>query len=291
MNRLLAVGWGVLLTASVAGAQAEGPMGWRDDGGPRVSRDGNEGGRDHDRGRSAPESSSRSSGEPRSATPSFEQPRSSQSQPAFTREDWPRDDGGQRGSRSNVHGVPEGRAERAIPAVPGRGAYDSTRYADDSGARRDRSDYGRNDRRNDYNHGRNDRRDDRNRYGYRDYGRDHGRNYRDDGRRYDYSRRYDWDRRGWDRHGWRRHWHHGWNGHRYRAPTRYYYPRGYSRLSWSVGFYLPAPYYARQYYVDYRAYGLAAPPWGCSWVRADGDLLLVDLSNGEVLDVLYEFFY
>lgn len=132
-----------------------------------------------------------------------------------------------------------------------------------------------------------DRHDNRQYYGY-DYGRRpndyrHGNGY---GYGYGYDRHSSWRDR-----GWRVSWHHGWSGHRYRAPVRYYYPRGYSSRSWSIGIRIPRAYYAPTWYVDYRSYGLAAPPWGCQWVRVDGDVLLVDLDTGEIVDILYNFYY
>ena len=128
-----------------------------------------------------------------------------------------------------------------------------------------------------------DRRDDRQYYGY-DYGRRPS--------EYRYGNGYGHDRHSsWRDRGWRLSWSHGWSGHRYRAPVRYYYPRGYSARHWSIGIRIPRAYYAPTWYVDYRYYGLSAPPWGCQWVRVDGDVLLVDLETGEVVDVLYGFYY
>lgn len=79
--------------------------------------------------------------------------------------------------------------------------------------------------------------------------------------------------------------------HRYRSPARYVYPSGYRSYSWRVGHHLPRPYYAPTYYVDYRAYGLAPPPYGHHWVRVDNDVLLVAIATGLVADVLSGIFY
>lgn len=127
-----------------------------------------------------------------------------------------------------------------------------------------------------------------NRHGYRG---DRGNwNHQDRGYRNDYG--YGGHDRHWTgRYGWRNSWDHGWSGQRYHSPSRYYYPRGHSRLSWSIGFRLPSAFYGPSYYVDYRPYGLAAPPYGFRWIRADGDVLLVDLQTGEVVDVIYDFYY
>ncbi len=112
--------------------------------------------------------------------------------------------------------------------------------------------------------------------------------YRDDRYRNDY--RSDW-RNDWRDSRWRSHWRHGWEGNRYRAAVRYHYPQGYSRYHWRVGFTLPGVFLSRSWYVDYQPYGIAPPPYGCRWVRVDGDLLLVELASGYIVDVLYDFYY
>lgn len=106
-------------------------------------------------------------------------------------------------------------------------------------------------------------------------------------RRHDHN----WNHPGWDRRDWRRSWNHGWSGSRHRSTTRYYYPRGFRARHWNVGIRLPPVFYGASYYVNYSSYGLAPPPWGCQWIRIDSDILLVDLSSGEVMDVLYGFYY
>ncbi|MCK7595226.1 RcnB family protein [Pseudomarimonas salicorniae] len=109
------------------------------------------------------------------------------------------------------------------------------------------------------------------------------RDYRDD--------RYRDHRSDWRDPKWRVTWHHGWSGHRYRAPIRYYYPQGYSTYHWRVGYTLPSAFLLSSWQVDYRPYGIAPPPYGCRWVRVDGDLLLVELATGYIVDVLYDFYY
>ena len=145
----------------------------------------------------------------------------------------------------------------------------------------DRDNQGRNDARSwdRDNQGRNDARSwDR----HRDHN-DHAREYRHHDNR--------WNHRGWDRRDWRRSWNHGWSGSRYRSSTRYYFPRGYTARHWSIGVRLPSVFYGASYYVNYTSYGLAPPPWGCQWIRIDSDVVLVDLASGEILDVLYGFYY
>lgn len=163
------------------------------------------------------------------------------------------------------------------------------RRGGDNQGRNDRREWdnqGRNDRRAWDNQGRNDRRgwDNQGRNDRRDWDRNHS--GRDD-RHHDNR----WNHRGWDRRDWRRSWNHGWSGSRYRSTSRYYYPRGYSARHWSIGVRLPSVFYGTSYYVNYSSYGLAPPPWGCQWVRIDSDVMLVDISSGEVLDVLYGFYY
>lgn len=200
----------------------------------------------------------------------------------------------------------EGRRDRGSPRGEGRGhgdgheagrrdradhRYDASRYGDDG----NRYEVNRYD----------DQQGNQEPGGERGRGdaRDHDRN-RWDGRGERYGQRDGWDRDRWDRndqrHGrhdgwnrdhWRRSWRHGWNGNRWTSPSRYVYPRGYSRRAWSAGLILPSVYYGSSYYVDWQPYGLSAPPYGARWVRVADDLLLVHLATGEVLDVLNGFFY
>ena len=159
----------------------------------------------------------------------------------------------------------------------GRGRDDYNRRGNDN--------QGRGDYRGNDNQGRHNRGDDHRRYD------NHGRNdHRGNNRGWDRNDNR-WSQRGWNRGDWRRSWNHGWSGSRYRSTSRYYYPRGYSSRHWSIGVRLPSVFYASSYYLNYSTYGLAPPPWGCQWVRVDADVMLVDLATGEVLDVLYGFYY
>jgi Ni/Co efflux regulator RcnB len=115
---------------------------------------------------------------------------------------------------------------------------------------------------------------------YRDYGRnDRGGHDRD---RHDRDYRYGWSGGGY--YGAPR-------GH-YQPPRGYNAPRGYYGHRWQRGEWLPPAYRARYYYVpDYGRYGyrMYAPPPGCRWVRDDdGDLLLMAVATGLVLDVVYD---
>jgi Ni/Co efflux regulator RcnB len=131
-----------------------------------------------------------------------------------------------------------------------------------------------------------------------DRGHDRQHDYRDYGRQerggYDHDDR---DRREW-RGGY-----HGYSAPRgyygppreYYAPRGYFAPRGYYGHRWQRGEWLPPAYRARYYYVpDYGRYGyrMYAPPPGCRWVRDDdGDLLLMAVATGLVLDVVYDAYY
>jgi Ni/Co efflux regulator RcnB len=85
-----------------------------------------------------------------------------------------------------------------------------------------------------------------------------------------------------------------WRGkwvNRIRGPV-FAYPRGYSYRYWYVGDRLPALFLAAQFFYDnVAALGLETPPPGYRWVRYGPDLLLVNLSTGEVEQTAYGVFY
>lgn len=164
--------------------------------------------------------------------------------------------------------------------------------------RHDRRDDRREHRRDDRRDWRADRRDDRHdaRYERRDDRRDDRRDHRDH-RRDRYQAAWNPRRPEWQRVHYTRHDHHDrwdryyWSPkHRYRAPVRYVYPRGYHHTVWHVGYRMPPPFYARHYHLDHRHYHLPPPPHGHVWVRVDSDVVLVALTTGLVLDVFYNLF-
>ena len=122
---------------------------------------------------------------------------------------------------------------------------------------------------------------------WRDGRRDNDRNWRDgnhDGRRWDHSwhnnNRYDW------RH--------------YRSINRnvfhigrYYAPyRNYSYRRLTIGFGLDSLFYSSRYWInDPWQYRLPEAYGPYRWVRYYDDALLVDLYTGEVVDVIYDFFW
>ncbi len=69
------------------------------------------------------------------------------------------------------------------------------------------------------------------------------------------------------------------------APGFGYYsvPREYRGSIWNAGAYLPS-FFLRYVVSDYRDYGLPPPPYGCSWIWVNTNVLLVDLSDGYILD-------
>lgn len=150
------------------------------------------------------------------------------------------------------------------------------------------------ERRNQYRYGtreqrrevRQERREDR-----RDWRRDR----RDDRRDWRDERR-DW-RRDWNR-DWRRDNRYDWSGWRYRnrnifRGSHYYAPYRNHRYSrFNIGFFLEPLFFSQRYWVSnpYQ-YRLPPAPPGTQWIRYYNDVLLVDTWSGEVIDVIYDFFW
>jgi hypothetical protein len=80
----------------------------------------------------------------------------------------------------------------------------------------------------------------------------------------------------------RYHWSRGtWSG-----PSGFYYRR------WAYGQILPQGWFDPQWYIDdYWDYDLPVPPDGYAWVRNGPDALLVDVSNGMIVETVYGLFY
>lgn len=116
--------------------------------------------------------------------------------------------------------------------------------------------------------------------------------------------RYGWDNRdrarpggNWDR-DWRRDQRYDWQQfrnrygdryrHSYRAPRGWTY--GYSRFS--IGISLWSGLYASSYWINDPYYYRLPPAYGSlRWVRYYDDALLVDIRTGQVVDVIYDFFW
>jgi hypothetical protein len=151
---------------------------------------------------------------------------------------------------------------------------------------RDRND--RNWRDSDRNNGRNWRDNDRN-------WRDNGRNWRDNDRNWRNDRR---DYRRWDNRNWRNDRRYDWNRHRTNnrrlySIGRYYAPySNYSYRRVGIGFSLDSLFFGNRYWIsDPYQYRLPEVYGPYRWVRYYDDVLLVDTYSGEVVDVIYDFFW
>jgi hypothetical protein len=121
---------------------------------------------------------------------------------------------------------------------------------------------------------------------YRDS--DRNRSYRDNDRR---------DHRQWDRR-WRDSNRYNWSSYRYSnrhiyTPGRYYAPyRNYSYRRLSIGFSLDRLFFGNRYWInDPWQYRLPEVYGDYRWIRYYDDVLLVDMYTGEVVDVIYDFFW
>jgi len=170
-----------------------------------------------------------------------------------------------------------------------------------SGTSEDRS-YNRGDRARDWQRNQTYSNHDRNRT-YRDDRRDNDwRNQRESWRdspswRSDRQRSYKGEYRRWDRN-WRSNSRYAWRDYRTRYHDRYrlgrYYSpyRGYSYSRLYVGIFLDSLFYSSRYWIDDPWYYRLPPAYGpYRWVRYYDDALLVDIYTGEVIDVIYDFFW
>jgi Ni/Co efflux regulator RcnB len=86
-------------------------------------------------------------------------------------------------------------------------------------------------------------------------------------------------------------------GNRYYAAERFsigYYdpPWGYATRLWVRGDRLPLAWCGGRYLIrDYYDYDLYAPPYNAAWVRVGDDVLLIDMDDGDVLDVIADLFW
>lgn len=74
------------------------------------------------------------------------------------------------------------------------------------------------------------------------------------------------------------------------AAGRYQAPRGYYSHSWRRGERLPSAWRSNAYVVDYRRYGLSAPPRGYHYVRVDNDVVLTAVATGVIASVVFGLF-
>jgi Ni/Co efflux regulator RcnB len=71
----------------------------------------------------------------------------------------------------------------------------------------------------------------------------------------------------------------------------YHRPPGWVAHHWVYGEFLPRAYWAAPYIIaDYWLFALEVPPAGFEWVRDGPDALLINIENGEILQVEYGVF-
>jgi len=85
---------------------------------------------------------------------------------------------------------------------------------------------------------------------------------------------------------------HGHQFNRFHASHPFIYPPGWGYRRWAAGAILPPLFLVPDYYfMGWADLGLPPPPPGDQWVRYGPDLLLVDVSTGQVVDAIYDAFY
>lgn len=139
---------------------------------------------------------------------------------------------------------------------------------------------------------------------YERVGRENRRNYerQAEERRLEAERRQEWRERRRDRAHWDRDWRYDrrydWRDWRYSNRglyqwSPYYAPyRGHSYSRFGIGIQIGRPFYDQRYWVqDPWQYRLPHAPAGHQWVRYYNDVLLVDTWTGQVVDVIYDFFW
>jgi Ni/Co efflux regulator RcnB len=78
--------------------------------------------------------------------------------------------------------------------------------------------------------------------------------------------------------------------HRIRGPA-WVWPPGWAYRRWTVGAFLPGLFLTNTFFWnDWAMLGLPAPPPGFRWVRWGPDLVLVQVSNGRIVDIAYGVF-
>jgi hypothetical protein len=104
------------------------------------------------------------------------------------------------------------------------------------------------------------------------------------------------DRPNWST-SWRHHSRHDWHNwrKRHRSLFRlgfYFDPFGWRYRPYSIGWRLWPSYYSSRFWInDPWQYRLPYAPAGYRWIRYYNDAILVDTWNGEVVDVIYNFFW
>jgi Ni/Co efflux regulator RcnB len=99
------------------------------------------------------------------------------------------------------------------------------------------------------------------------------------------------------RQDWRRDRRYDWRRHRDRDRSRfrlgiYIDPFGWGYRDWDLGWRLPSRYYSSRYWIHDPWYYSLPPVYGpYRWIRYHGDVLLVDLRTGRVVDRIRRFFW
>jgi Ni/Co efflux regulator RcnB len=104
-----------------------------------------------------------------------------------------------------------------------------------------------------------------------------------------------------DSEKWRRDWRgdrrYDWRRYRNHDRSRFHLgiyidPFGWNRRDYDIGWRLPSRYYATRYWIADPWYYRLPPVGGpYRWIRYHGDVLLVDLRTGRVLDRIRNFFW
>jgi hypothetical protein len=101
--------------------------------------------------------------------------------------------------------------------------------------------------------------------------------------------------RHWDtnwRHNSRYDWRNYRNHHRSLFHLGIYFdPFGWNYSPFQIGWRMWPSYYSNRFWFDPSMYGLPYAPPGTQWVRYYNDAILVDTWSGQVVDVLYDFFW
>ena len=111
------------------------------------------------------------------------------------------------------------------------------------------------------------------------------------------GRRWTENHRRWDRNDWRNDRRYDWrrwrNNHRSTFRLGLYIdPFGWNYRRWSIGSYLYPNYYTSSFWLNDPWQYRLPPVYGpYRWVRYHDDALLVDIYSGQVVDVIYNFFW
>lgn len=313
-SALAALAVALVATALPASASAEPQR--REERGGRARDDGQRGGGDY-RARATGQVQAQSEAQARTERPRVERPATgwqgrgnAAEAPRWGSQDRASGNRPGRDWRAGTVNRPAPAERAATPAAPQRErGWDGTRWNPSNGGRvetnrdrdggRDRNWSGNRDQRDgqrDGWNGRNTTYTDRNRHdnNWRGNDRRDGDRWRQDSQWRGHDRD---DRRRWS-NDWRRDNRYNWSSYRhanrnhYRMP-RYYAPyRGYNYSRLSIGFFLNSGFYGNSYWInDPWSYRLPPAYSGYRWVRYYDDVLLVDTYSGEVVDVIYSFFW